>query len=118
MDKQRFNKDARYYRNLIYKNEFRQAGLSREIKQVQFNRISLEMKINQIQETNKTIYKILYFNLFVNMCMMFYTLKDLNVELNYHDYSSTLFHVWEGYRKQMDTVFESFTRWHFRKRST
>lgn len=115
MDKLRFNKDARYYRNLLYKNEFRQASLAREIKQVQSsqyrsdcqsesNHTAMSKKIESLQFKVNTL-------LILNTFLTIYCLKDTANYNNIYDYPSTMFYMWQSYWQQIRAVYESYSQW-------
>ena len=122
MDKLRFvNKDARYFRKLLYKNEFRQSILSNDLKSMKHVQNKLEISTNQLNnkviEVNKTlynVYSILLFQTLINVCICIYYIKDLKIRFDYHDYTSKMFHVWESYREQIRSLYESFESWQIR----
>ena len=122
MDKLRFvNKDARYFRNLLYKNEFRQSLFANELKAMKSVQNRLETTTTQLHDKiiqmDKTLYKvyiILLLQTLINVSICIYYIKDLEMSFEYHDYSSKVFHVWENYREQIRSLYESFKIWQIR----
>lgn len=122
MEKLRFlNKDSRYFRNLLYKNEFRQSIFSNDLKAMKSVQNRLENSSNQLHtkviEVNKTLYKvyiILLLQTLFNVCICIYYIKDLEITFEYHDYTNKMFYLWEGYREQIRSLYEFFKIWKIR----
>lgn len=122
MEKLRFlNKDSRYFRNLLYKNEFRQSIFSNDLKAMKSVQNRLENSSNQLHnkviEVNKTLYKvyiILLLQTLFNVCICIYYIKDLEITFEYHDYTNKMFYLWEGYREQIRFLYETFKSWQIR----
>lgn len=114
MDKLRFNKDARYYRTLLYKNEFRQSKLSSEIKHLKsFHQLQLSSLHSKYETLQKSLYffKYVLYLQFIIQVYFIYNLKDLDMSILNHDYSSTLLYMWQSYREQIRKIFESYSEW-------
>ena len=105
MDKIRFTKDARYYRNLLYKTELRHSILTKDLRKLKNEQVLLSLRnqkqITQLQNTQKML-MLLFF---------FYAIKDLIIMYKYHDYTSTLLYLRENYWEYVRPLFESYSKW-------
>ena len=122
MDKLR-TKDARYYRNLLYKNEFRVNSIHRDVKTVQqtqlrySNCIKDKMDVYEFKQTQ--VMRMLYI-VFIMQCVIILQteeyhkskgFKDMMSYVWYHDYTRAMLHMWKDYWKQVSDVFRSFEIW-------
>ena len=112
MDKIRMlNKDARYYRALLYKNEYRQSVFSKDLQKVKSEYNIVAKNTKNIQYSVNNLFFIIYIQSIIQLCFIIYILKDYIIEVNYHDYTSALLHMWQGHWKQIRDIFEDFAKW-------
>ena len=105
MDKLRTNKDARYYRNLLFKNEYRQAGIVRDLKQLQ----NAQMRTNSILSTHQVKLQSIRILLILNLLATIYSFKDTVCLTDINDYTDTVLHMWKGYWEQIRAIYEAYT---------
>ena len=99
-------KDAHYYRELLYKSELK----NHEIREIKKNQKSWFLKFETQQNLLIKLLKVIIFMQILNF-INYYQVKEIVSYFNYNDYSGSLFYLWESYRKQLQSVFNTNEYW-------
>jgi hypothetical protein len=113
-------KDPRYYRELLYKSEIRQAALNREIKNLQTNQQTNRQNIHNLKTMQKNLFTLTKIIIFLQIFTIFQlnidfntlnNIKDFVITFDYNDYTNSMLYMWEDYWKQVYPIFESIKKW-------
>tara|TARA_B110000977_G_C11091322_1_gene497071 strand:+ start:13254 stop:13604 length:351 start_codon:yes stop_codon:yes gene_type:complete len=101
-------KDALYYRNLLFRTEYRNSAIMKQINDIK-QTIKHQENTKKLLLKNNNLMKILI--VFQLATLLQYSIKNFDFTNTYNDYASALLHLWEGHREQVQPFFESFTKW-------
>lgn len=122
MDSIRMKKDSHYYRNLLFKYECRTVKLFQDHKIIQKQNNELMQSLDQHSKTIKRylvcIQMYVYFILIFQFAISLHNIKDYTMDIDIDGYSNKMFHMWQGYWKQICMLFELAERWFRGEQST
>jgi hypothetical protein len=115
MDKLRM-KDSQYYRNLLLKNEYKLSNIARNLQELRRSQNSIRYLATNQKEVYIKMVLLLQILIFGQNLLMMYqnnvnSVKEFVSFITKYDYSSTMFYMWEDYRKQVPTVLRVFKIW-------